>query len=117
MRTPVEDRRIHVMQATFGMSIGGMERVIADLCRYVDPERYRFTVCCLSVRGPLADEVEADGIPVIYCENQTRFGKYMRGFELGRLLRRERVDIVHTHNTTAFIDGLIGARLACGGHR
>ena len=112
MRTPVEDRRIHVMQATFGMSIGGMERVIADLCRYVDPERYRFTVCCLSVRGPLADEVEADGIPVIYCENQTRFGKYLRGFELGRLLRRERVDIVHTHNTTAFIDGLIGARLA-----
>ena len=112
MRTAVEDRRIHVMQATFGMSIGGMERVIADLCRYVDPERYRFTVCCLSVRGPLADEVEADGIPVIYCENQTRFGKYMRGFELGRLLRRERVDIVHTHNTTAFIDGLIGARLA-----
>jgi glycosyltransferase involved in cell wall biosynthesis len=112
MSAPTADRRIHVMQATFGMSIGGMERVIADLCRYVDPERYRFTVCCLSVRGPIADEVEADGIPVIYCENQTRFGKYMRGFELGRLLRRERVDILHTHNTTAFIDGLIGARIA-----
>lgn len=112
MTAPLHDNRIHVMQATFGMSIGGMERVIADLCRYVDPQRYRFTVCCLSVRGPLADEVEAEGIPVIYCENQTRFGKYMRGFELGRLLRRERVDILHTHNTTAFIDGLIGARLA-----
>lgn len=106
------DRRIHVLQATFGMDIGGMERVIADLCRHVDPARFRFTICCLSVRGKLADEVEADGIPVIYCENQARLGKYLRGFELGRIMREHKIDILHTHNTTAFIDGLIGARLA-----
>jgi len=106
------DRRIHVLQATFGMDIGGMERVIADLCRYVDPDRFRFTICCLSVRGKLADEVEADGVPVIYCENQARLGKYLRGVELGRIMREHKVDILHTHNTTAFIDGLIGARLA-----
>lgn len=106
------DTRIHVMQATFGMSIGGMERVIADLCRYVDPGRFRFTVCCLSVRGPLADEVEQHGVPVLFCENQSRLGKYLRGFELASVLRDRRVDILHTHNTTAFIDGMIGARLA-----
>ena len=112
MNASIVDPRVHVMQATFGMNFGGMERVIADLCRCADSRRYRFTVCCLNVRGPLADEVEAGGIPVLYCQNQTRLGKYMRPFELGRLLRRERVDILHTHNTTAFIDGLIGARLA-----
>ena len=106
------DPRIHVVQATFGMGIGGMERVIMDLCRYVDPEKFRFTVCCISVRGPLADQIEAEGVPVIYCENQTRIGKYLRGLELGRILREQRADILHTHNTTALIDGLIGSRIA-----
>jgi glycosyltransferase involved in cell wall biosynthesis len=106
------DRRIHVVQATFGMGIGGMERVIMDLCRYVDPEKFRFTVCCISVRGALADQLEAEGVPVIFCENQTRMGKYLRGLELGRILREQGADILHTHNTTAFIDGLIGARIA-----
>jgi glycosyltransferase involved in cell wall biosynthesis len=94
------------------MGIGGMERVIMDLCRYVDPSKFRFTVCCTSVRGPLADQIEAEGVPVIFCENQTRMGKYLRGLEIGRILRAQRADILHTHNTTAFIDGLIGARLA-----
>lgn len=106
------DPRIHVLQATFGMGIGGMERVIQDLCRYVDPAKFRFTVLCLSVRGPLADQIEAEGVPVIYCENQTRMGKYLRGLEIGRILKEQRVDILQTHNTTAFIDGLIGARIA-----
>jgi len=106
------DRRIHVVQATFGMGIGGMERVIMDLCRYTDPDRFRFSVVCISHRGPLADQIEGEGVPVIFCENQTRLGKYLRGFELGRILREQKADILHTHNTTAFIDGLIGARLA-----
>jgi glycosyltransferase involved in cell wall biosynthesis len=105
------DSRIHVVQATLGMGLGGMERVVMDLCRYVDPARFRFTVCCISQRGALADELEAEGIPVVFCENQTRLGKYLRGLELGRILREQRADILHTHNTTAFIDGLIGARI------
>lgn len=114
MNATPRDGRIHVMQVTFGMGIGGMERVIMDLCRYVDSTRFRFSVCCLSVRGALAEQIEAEGVPVIFCENQTRTGKYLRGFELARIFREHRPDILHTHNTTAFIDGLIGARLAGG---
>jgi glycosyltransferase involved in cell wall biosynthesis len=53
-----------------------------------------------------------EGVPVIYCENQSRAAKYLRGFELAQLFRRLRVDVLHTHNTTAFIHGLIGGRLA-----
>jgi glycosyltransferase involved in cell wall biosynthesis len=105
-------KKIHVMQVTFGMPIGGMERVIMDLCRYVDPDRYRFSICCTSVRGPLADQMVAEGIPVIYCPNQSRPAKYLRGLELSRIFRRSDVDILHTHNISAFIDTVIGSRFA-----
>jgi len=105
-------RKIHLMQVTFGMNIGGMERVIMELCRYVDPAKYRVSICCISARGPLADKMEAEGVPVHFCENQSRAGKYLRGFELGRIFREQQVDLLHTHHMPAFIDSTVGARIA-----
>jgi len=102
----------HVMQLTFGMGIGGMERVIMDLCRYIDPARYRLSVCCTHLRGHLADQLETEGFDVVFCEDQSRRGKYLRALELARLFRERDVQIVHSHNTSAFIDGLIAAKLA-----
>src|SRR3954452_13145939 len=87
----VADRRFHVMQVTFGMVIGGLERVVMELCRYVDPSRFRLSICCIGRRGPLADVMEAEGVPVIVCPKQTRVAKYLRGFELGRLFRQHGV--------------------------
>lgn len=100
------------MQVTFGMEIGGMERVIMELCRYVDRDRYRLSICCISRRGPLADQMEAEGIQVIYCSNQTRLAKYARGLELAKIFREQNVQLLHTHHTPAFIDSTVGACLA-----
>jgi len=106
------DRRIHVMQVTFGMSIGGMERVIMELCRHTDPSRYKVSICCISKRGPLADRMEAEGVQVVFCQNQSKFGKYFRGFELARVFREQKVDLLHTHHMPAFIDSTLGSLLA-----
>jgi glycosyltransferase involved in cell wall biosynthesis len=108
----VSSTRIHLMQVTFGMGIGGMERVIMELCRYVDPSKYRVSICCISRRGPLADQMEAEGVPVHFCENQSKAGKYLRGFELARIFRDQKVDLLHTHHMPAFVDSTLGARLA-----
>ena len=103
-------KKLHVMQVTFGMGIGGMERVIMDLCRYVDPDRYRFSICCTHVRGPLADQMDAEGVPVIYCENQSKWAKRLRGLELARIFRGSDIDILHTHHMPAFIDSFVATR-------
>jgi glycosyltransferase involved in cell wall biosynthesis len=107
-----EDRRIHIMQVTFGMAIGGMERVIMELCRYVDPSRYRLSICCISKRGPLADRMESEGVQVVFCQNQSKFGKYFRGVELGKVFREQKVDLLHTHHMPAFIDSTLGKVLS-----
>jgi len=108
----VEDRRQHIMQVTFGMVIGGLERVIMELCRRVDPSRYRLSICCIGRRGPLADVMEAEGVPVIVCEKQSKLAKYFRGVELARIFREHHVDLVHAHHTPALVDGVVGASLA-----
>jgi glycosyltransferase involved in cell wall biosynthesis len=112
VKTSRSDKRIHIMQVTFGMSIGGMERVIMELCRYVDPSRYKLSICCISKRGPLADIMEDEGVPVYFCENQSKMGKYLRGFELARVFADQKVDLLHTHHMPAFIDSTLGAQLA-----
>jgi len=89
-----------------------MERMIMDLCRYVDPDRYRFSICCLFIRGPLADEIESEGIPLHFCRNQSRVARYLRSLELARLFPRMDIQILHSHHTSAFVDGAIGGRLA-----
>jgi len=109
---PTDRKKVHVLQVTFGMGIGGMERVIMDLCRYVDPERFRFSICCLSVRGVLADQMETEGVPVHYFQNQTRLARYFRGFGLARLVSDSQVQVLHTHHTTAFVDGAIARCMA-----
>lgn len=105
------DRRLHIMQVTFGMVIGGLERVVMELCRHVDPSSYRLSICCIGQRGPLADVMEAEGVNVLVCQNQTRAAKYMRGLELARLFREHDVDLIHSHHTPALIDSTVGARL------
>ena len=112
IRPAPQDSRAHVLHLTFGMGIGGMERVIMDLCRYVDPDRYRFSICCLFIRGPLADEIESEGIPVHYCRNQSRIARHLRSLELARLFPRMDIQVLHTHHTSAFVDGAIAGRLA-----
>jgi glycosyltransferase involved in cell wall biosynthesis len=106
------DSRWHVMQVTFGMVIGGLERVVMELCRQIDPSRYRLSICCLGTRGPLSDVMEREGINVIVCERQDKLSKYLRGFELARLLKSQRVDLVHAHHTPALVDSALATKLA-----
>jgi len=99
------------MQVTYGMVVGGLERVVVELCRQVNRDRYKLSVCCLGTRGPLADLVEQAGSSVTVCTDQSRRGKYLRGFELARIFADERVDLVHAHHTPAFVDSAVGASL------
>jgi len=68
-------------------------------------------VCCLESPGPLAEEIEAMGIPLFALGKRpgVDFGAIWR---LSRLLREQQVDIVHMHNRAVYFQGVLGAKLA-----
>jgi len=68
-------------------------------------------VCCLWEKGPFADLLEAEGIPVHLVKKRARFDPTLP-FRLARLLRRRRIDVVHTFLLTAGIWGALAGRLA-----
>ena len=100
------------MQVTEDLGLGGLEHVVATLCTTLDPDRFETSALCLKDGGPLADDLTARGIPVFRLPPTQGRADYFAALKIARILRRERIDVIHTHNTSAFIDGGLAALLA-----
>lgn len=100
-----------IMQITHDLSIGGLQQVVVNLCRTIDRTRFDISVLCLRSSGVLASEIEKMGITV-FCLPQTKKTDYFAFLKIADLLRKEKIDIIHTHNTQPLIDGTLGALLA-----
>jgi glycosyltransferase involved in cell wall biosynthesis len=98
-------RRIHVLQAIAGLGLGGAERVVANLCRHLDPERFRVSVAWHVALGPIGRELREAGYDVFgYPDLRPGWSRYRHFRFLADLMRQERVDIVHSHDTACLAD-------------
>lgn len=105
-------RPIRLVQIVYGLGVGGMEKVVLDLCRHLDPSRYEIAVYCTHMKGPLGEELEALGFPVFHEPVRRRADHWLRPARIFRFLRKRRPDVVHTHNVAAFLDSALPARVA-----
>ena len=97
------------------LEIGGTETQAVELALRLDPARYAVTLGCLRMRGPLLAKLEGSGVSVVEWAvrggvNSPR-GLYQM-LRLAGFLRRERFDVVHTHDLWSNLLGIPAARLA-----
>ena len=111
-RSSFGPRRLRVLQVTEDLGLGGLEHVAATLCTTLDPDRFETSALCLKDGGALADDLTARGIPVFRLPPPRGRADYFAATKIARILRRQRIDVIHTHNTSAFIDGGLAALLA-----
>jgi glycosyltransferase involved in cell wall biosynthesis len=104
--------------------ISGAEVGLLDLVRSLDRKRFPVVVV-VPAAGPLTDALEKNGAKVVHLRLR-RFVKTLNPFRwisylislstvvprLVRLIREERIDIVHSNSTTAQIYGVLAARRA-----
>jgi glycosyltransferase involved in cell wall biosynthesis len=109
--SPAVARRHTVLYVIWSLQAGGAERVVADLARRIDRTQFRPLVCCLNFKGQLAAPLEAEGIAVFALDKRPRLDLRVLA-RLVRLMRREEVDVVHTHLWTASFWGRLAALLA-----
>ena len=101
---------IRVMQVVLSLAPGGLERMVVNLVNHASAE-FQFGVCCLEEAGEFAPLVTRPATPVV------AFGKrpgldWRLPWRIARLVRREKIQLLHTHNAGAHLYGAIGARLA-----
>lgn len=111
------DDRWRVLQVLPDLGIGGLPRVVVTLCRALDRSRFDVEVLCLNERGPLARDLQEADIPVHDLAVASQWPDYFKFRRVYGLLRDRGIDVLHTHNTQAFIDGgLAGALARTGTH-
>ena len=101
-------RKIHVMQLTTGLGIGGAEIVVRDLAHAVDRDRFHLSICCLKSLGPIGRELAAEGIDIFTLPGaDLERVDYLTSLKLLRVIRERQIDVVHSHTTHALTDAAI----------
>ncbi len=103
---------IRLMQITHDLAIGGLQQVVVSICRSIDRDKFDVSVLCLRSLGEFIPEIEDLGIKVHYLPQKESGTDYLSFLNVARILRQEKIDVIHTHNTQPFIDGTIGAWLS-----
>lgn len=95
------------MHITNSLNYGGLERVVIDICRYLDPAEFEPMVACIKWKGPQAQLLEDAGIPVVTLKkHDTNISKYTTFLELRKIVRSHNIDVVHTHNTGPLLEAI-----------
>jgi len=94
----------HLAHFVYSMQIGGLEELVLNLVRKTDPEKYRLSVVVLREDGPLSKEIEKLGIPVHRMKGGEGFSWSLIR-QVSALIRRQEIDLIHTHDLGPFIYG------------
>src|SRR5579863_912095 len=102
---------VRVVHLVLALNIGGLEKVVYDLARFSDRQRFATQVLCLREIGALREVFEKAGIPV---ESLSIHGLGPVGSirAVARRLGELQPDVLHTHNAAAHIVGAPAAKLS-----
>ncbi|HTL48437.1 MAG TPA: glycosyltransferase [Verrucomicrobiae bacterium] len=102
---------VRVLHVIWALDLGGAEQVVLNLVRHLHRDRFEPVVCCLNGRGRFAGGLEEEGIKVIALHKAPRIDWGLVP-KLTRLIRDEKIDLVHTHLFTAHLWGRMAAHRA-----
>lgn len=105
-------RKINLLHIISLLPIGGAEHILFTLSKNIDKNRFNLVFCCLDGEGYLAERIKEEGF-IVYCLKEDRFRYIFRQmFNLYKLIKKEKIDIVHTHLYKADFWGRLVAFIA-----
>lgn len=104
---------LRVLYVLDNLEIGGTELNAVRTAEQLDRSRFEVSFLCLR-EGPLRARLDAAGIPVRRLEVRglASLSALRAGQEIRRIVRRERIDVVHAHDPYANVLAVPWARLA-----
>lgn len=89
------ERRRRVLMMTDSLNSGGAERVAVDVANSLDRDTHEVWFCATRVGGPLVETLAPD-VPVTVL-GRTATWDLTKLVPFARLVRRHRIDVVHSH--------------------
>lgn len=101
--TAIHPRKYKVLFVTPAFVYGGLERVILDLVRALNREKFEFMICSLFPPAEgMRPRLEQANVPFVAL-NKGEGINFRLVSDLARLIRRERVDLVNAHDIGATV--------------
>ncbi|MBI3320807.1 MAG: glycosyltransferase [Candidatus Omnitrophica bacterium] len=102
---------MRILQVVNNLQYGGIEKLAVELSADLKAAGHESLIGCLEGAGPLAEEAVARGVRVETLGKRDGFTPRLVP-ALASLMKRERIDVVHTHNMGPLLYGSVAARLA-----
>ena len=101
MKPPeITDRALRVAHVTFGLDVGGQEKLLVEFARLADRQGFALRFVSVGSRGVLAQDIEGFGWPVTALGAASGLRPSLI-VDLARFFRRWWPDVVHTHDERA----------------
>ena len=97
------------------LEVGGTETQAVELALRLPINVYDVTLGCLSVKGPLLEKLKGSAVAIREFHPTGGLDSPRGLYQLARLaayLRREKFDVVHTHDLWTNLMGVVAARMA-----
>ena len=104
-------KRVMLLNASLNM--GGAEKMCFNLANELDRERFEPQACSMSEGDDLTPDFLAHRVPVHELPKPPGL-RFDYSLKLARLLRRERIDIVHSHNFTPWLYAALAVAMTPG---
>lgn len=102
---------LNVLHLSDSLAFGGLERLVFNFATKLDPRKYQVSACCLHQDGVFGEKIRQNGkhVHVIGKKPGLQPGLLLT---LYNLFRHNSIDILHTHNFSPLLYGVLPARLA-----
>lgn len=100
----------NIMHITYSLNMGGLEKFVIRMIDYLDKEKYQGSICCLSDELALQAEIREKNIPLEICPKKPGLDFKLIP-QLMKVFKKNKIDLIHTHNPAALLYGGIAAKL------
>ena len=100
-----------ILFVNYSLGVGGIETLILELAQRLDPNKFEPVVCAFVGGGKLQEEFESKGIAT-HVIPKKEGSDYTIPFKLAMFMRKQKIDLVNSHNQTAWLYAAPAAFLA-----
>lgn len=101
-------RVAHILQ---DLSVGGAERLAVEFARHTNRDKFSLSFVALGEDGSIGERIRAEGWPVKRMGPSQGLSASLF-LRLGRLLRRQNINVIHTHLDRPHVYGTVAGRIA-----
>ncbi len=108
---PKPQRKDRVLHITLAMGTGGLEKLVREIAGRADSRLFDSVICCLWIKGRFSQDLEKRGIKVYCMDKKDGFDPSLF-FRIARILKKEKISVVHSHDSSTNMYAAVAARLA-----